>query len=81
MFYAAMPPAPLSLFRNGIESGKQSLYPDSGPDRHQNLISCSPARQPSLKISPKSVWQFLHKVANKQTNRQTPTKTYPPWRR
>jgi len=24
---------------------------------------------------------FLHKVANKQTNSQTTTKTYPPWRK
>jgi len=40
------------------------------PDRHQNLILCSSAHcQPSLKISCKSVWQFLRKVSN--TNRQT----------
>jgi len=26
--------------------------------------------QPSLKISRKSVWKFLRKVANRQTNRQ-----------
>jgi len=27
--------------------------------------------QPSLKISCKSVWEFLRKVSNRQTNRQT----------
>jgi len=38
------------------ESGKQSLYPDGDPDRHQNLIICLLAHfQPSLKISSKSV--------------------------
>jgi len=53
------------------ESGKQSLYSDGDPDCHQNLIICSLARcQPSLKISCKSVWTFLHKVANKQTDKQ-----------
>jgi len=36
---------------------------------HQNLIICSLAHcQPSLKISCKSVWKFLCKVANRQTN-------------
>jgi len=63
---------PLSISANSDESGKQSLHPDSDPDRHQNLISCSLAHcQPSLKISCKSVPKFLHKVANKQTNRET----------
>jgi len=58
------------MMMNSIESEKQSLYPDG--DRYQNLISCSSAHcQPSLKISCKSVETFLHKVANKQTNRQT----------
>ena len=34
-------------------------------DRHQNFIICSLAHyQPSLKISRKSVQQFLYKVAN-----------------
>jgi len=48
------------------------------PDRHQNVIICSLAHcQPSLKISCKSVEKFLCKVAN----RQTMTKTYPPWLR
>jgi len=28
---------PLSLSPNSDESGKQSLYPDGDPDRHQNL--------------------------------------------
>jgi len=41
------------------------------PDRHGNLIVCSVAnRQPSLKISCKSVQKFLRKVANKQTYKQ-----------
>jgi len=41
------------------------------PDRHQNLIVCSLAHcQPSLKISCKTVQQSLHKVANRQTNKQ-----------
>jgi len=40
--------------------------------RHQNLIICSLAhRQPSLKISYKSVQKFLRKVANRQTDKQT----------
>jgi len=55
------------------------------PDRQQNLIVCSLANcQHSLKISCKSVQQFLHKVASRQTNRhadkQTTTITYPSWR-
>ena len=38
-------------------------------DRHQNLTICSVAHwQPSLKISCKSVWKFLRKIANRQTN-------------
>jgi len=42
------------------------------PDRHQNLIISSLAHcQLSLKISCKSIWKFLHKAANKQTDRQT----------
>ena len=42
------------------------------PDRHQNLIIYSLTNcQPSLKISCKSVRQFLRKVANRQTDRQT----------
>jgi len=41
------------------------------PDRHQNLVICSLAHwQPSLKISCKSIWKFLRKVANRQTNKQ-----------
>ena len=69
------------LSPNTDEYGKQSLYPDGDPDRHQNSIICSMANcQPSLKISCKSVWTFLRRVANKQTDkhmRQTTTKTYP----
>ena len=42
------------------------------PDRRRNLIVCSLSHcQPSLKISCKSVWKFLRKVANRQTDRQT----------
>jgi len=41
------------------------------PDRHQNLIVCSVAHcQPSVKISCKSAWKFLRKVANRQPNKQ-----------
>ena len=37
-------------------------------DCHQTLIICSLAhRQPSLRISYKSVQKFLHKVTNRQT--------------
>jgi len=40
-------------------------------DRCQNLISCSLAHcQHSLKLSSKSVRTFLHKVANRETDRQ-----------
>jgi len=45
--------------------------------RHQNLIVCSLAHcQPSLKISCKSLWKFLRKVAYKQTNKQTNNDDY-----
>ena len=40
------------------------------PDRHQNLIICNSHCQPSLKISCKSVWNFLRKVPNRQTDKQ-----------
>jgi len=41
------------------------------PDRHQNLIICSLAHcQPSVKISCKSVQNFLRKVASRQTNEE-----------
>jgi len=64
--------SPLSVSPNSDESGKQSLYADGDPDRDQNLTICSLAHcQPSLKISGKSVWKFLHKVANTQRDRQT----------
>jgi len=59
---------PYSVSPNSDESGKQYLYTDSDSDRRQNLIICSLAHcQPSLKISCKSVWKFLRKVANRQT--------------
>ena len=65
---------------NSDESEKQSLYPDSDSDRHQNLIVYLTAHcQPSLKISCKSVRKFLRKVANRQTDKQT--STTPPCRR
>jgi len=40
------------------------------PDCHQNLIILLAHCQPSLKISCKSVWKFLHKVASRQTDKQ-----------
>jgi len=43
---------PLTTFRisHSNESGKQSLYPDGDPDRHQNLTTCSLAHcRPTLK--------------------------------
>jgi len=70
---------PFSVSPNIDESRKQSLYPDVDPDRHQNLIFYSLAHcQPSLKISYKSVWKFLRKIANKQTktDRQTNNDDY-----
>ena len=71
-----------SVSPNSDESRKQSLYLDGDPNRHQNLNVCSLDRcQPSLKISCKSAWKFLCKVANRQTDKQTMTKTYPAWRR
>jgi len=46
-------------------------------DRHQNLTICSLAHcQPSLKISRKSAWTFLCKVANRQTDRQKNNNDY-----
>ena len=66
----------VSSYHNSDESGKQSLYPDSDPDHHQNLITCSMAHcQPSLKLSRKSVWKLLHKVAKRQTDQQTNRQT------
>ena len=55
-------------------------------DHPQNLISSSLYYfQYFLKISSKSVYNFLSYVANKQThkqtNKQTPAKTLAPWRR
>jgi len=60
----------LSVSPNSDESGKQSLYPDGDPDRHQTHC------QPYLKLSCKSVQKFLDKVADKQTNRQTNKQTH-----
>jgi len=43
---------------------------DTGPDCPPNLIICSLAHcEPSLKISCKSIWKFVRKVANRQTNK------------
>ena len=61
----------LSISPNSDESRKQSLYLDCDWNRHWNLIICSTAHcKPSLKISCKYVWNFLGKVANRQTNKQ-----------
>jgi len=58
-------------------SAKARLIRICDPDCIQNLTICSLAHcQPSLKISCKSVWKFLRKDGNnKQTDRQTTTKT------
>jgi len=65
----SMNECPLTTFRispNSDESGKQSLYPDGDPDRHQNL-TCSFAHcQPSMKIM-----QVRSEVFAKSSNRQT----------
>ena len=62
---------PLAASPNIVKLGKQSLYPDGDPDRHQNLIICSLIHcQPFLKISCKSVGTFSPKVANRQTDKQ-----------
>jgi len=52
------------------ESGKQSLYPDGDPDRHQNLTSCSLVNcQPSLKFHAYLFGSFCTMLLiNKQTN-------------
>jgi len=39
---------PLSASSNSDESGKQSLYPDGDPDRHQNLIDLSTGPLPTF---------------------------------
>jgi len=42
------------------------------PDHQQNVTVYSLAHcQPSLQILCKSVWKFLRKVANRQTDRET----------
>ena len=52
---------------NSDESGKQCLYPDGDPDRHQNLTICSLAHcQLSLKILCKSVCAKL--LTDRQKN-------------
>jgi len=57
---------------NSDESGKQSLYPESDPYRHQNLLTCSLAHcQPSPKMSCKSIRNFS--CAKLLTDRQTHT--------
>ena len=62
----------LSASPNSDEFGKQSLYPDGDLDHRQNLTICSLAHcQPSLKMSCKSIWKFLRKIANRQTDKQT----------
>jgi len=62
---------PLSVSPNSDESWEQSLYPDGDPYRHQTLIICSLAHcQTSLKISYKSVLEFLRKVVSRQTDKQ-----------
>jgi len=53
---------------NADESGKQSLYADSDPDHHQNLIigplPTFPANFMPIRL------KFLCKVANKETYKQ-----------
>jgi len=51
---------------------KEFLFHIDDPERHKNLTIYSLSHcQSYLKISCKSVWKFLRKVANKQTDRQT----------
>jgi len=52
------------------------------PDRHHNSnqLFTGPLPTFSENVMP-TVKRFLCKVANKRTNRQTQTKTYPPWPR
>jgi len=61
---------PLSVSPNSGESGKQSLYPDGDPDRHQKFnqwfIGPLPT-VPKIHANP-----FLRKVANRQTDKQRP---------
>ena len=60
---------PLSVSPNRDASGKQSLYADGDPDRHQNLTILAIG---AVSIFPKSFTQIgsevLRKVANRQTN-------------
>ena len=58
--------------QNSDDSGKQSLYADGNADRNQNLIFCSLSycEPAALKISCKSVWTFLRKVDNRETDKQ-----------
>jgi len=65
----------VGLSPNGDESGKQSLYPNGNPDRHQNLISCSwpIVNLPENFISIRSI--VLRKVANRQTDKQSNRQT------
>jgi len=67
--HAAQSVIPLPVSPNSDKSGKQSLYPDGDVDFHQNVRICWLAHcQPSLKISCKSIWKFLCKVANRHTD-------------
>ena len=64
-------PLPLSVSPNSDKSRKHSLYTDGDSDRHQHLIAYSLAHcQPFLKISCKSVWKLVRKIANRQTKKQ-----------
>lgn len=70
----------MALSCNGKESFKKFLDPDSDPDHHQNLIDCSLTHfQHTLKISCKSVHNFLsylgYRQTDKQTNKPTPVIT------
>jgi len=79
MWRISMNECPLTTFRISQcdESGKKSLYPEGYLDRHQNLTVRSLVHcQLSPKISRKSVRNFLRKVANKQTDRQTNNDDY-----
>jgi len=56
---------PLAVFE---KSFKKFLYQDAEADDFQHLISSSLSTDKSVvKFSRRSVQQFLHKVANKQT--------------
>ena len=56
---------------NSDESGKQSLYPGSEPDRHQNLITCS-LHGPLPTFSE----NFMQILSARQTDNQTDNDDY-----